>query len=803
MKKTLFYVGAALAMIISLSGCNKEIENPTDNNVVKAGTPFEILANPVRTRTENDGLDTKWVADDAIAVFHAESTTDNYVKDGKFTISEDGLASNRFSGTVAGTLAEDKSYDWYMIYPYASQYTTPANTSAGYSTVGSKSNGSQKQTGNNSTAHLAGSNYPLVGKVTNVANGTMPSVDVNQACSFIEVNVTNNSGAGLTVTDVEFTATEAIVGTFYINYADIDNVVFTGSGADYVSNVAKLTVTGGEAIADKGSAKFYLGIKPFSATVGATLKVSVNGYEKEITLSSATSFTAGKIKKINFNYDQAPAAVELNWVYEGGVAADLNAIAGVETFGLGSDYAESHGAYRVKFDTEGDYIQVRTDQAIGKATIGVKVMTTDDDGEGAILVMESSDGVTFTQVESLSIAGKANAILSLSTSSFNAESRVIRFVFKRKNNVGIGPISVLKVQTNNPVIEVEDVTNIPVIGGEFTTSYTLSDWDGDDDVKAKGDGTIVTSATANNGTVTYTVAPNYTTSAKTGTITLSSVTNGVTAEIKVTQAKSSGLSVSATTLTIPHDASTATFTLTTADYGWNSDVSPVEGMNLTINPTSGYASESAQTITVSSTTQAITSTQTLGTIVVYRNNNSSDTQKRTITIRKDALPTTGTSVTWTASKTSDLGSAIESVHGTDSGEIATISTDPKLSYNWNYTRTLMSLGTDVTDYIGMTSGYIQLGKNGALENIVFSTSAIPGTIKSVSVDCASYNNAHKVSISVGGETYLASTATPKWSNNTGDIVTAEGSSSGEIVISFTDGSRALYIKSITVVYEGN
>lgn len=104
-----------------------------------------------------------------------------------------------------------------------------------------------------------------------------------------------------------------------------------------------------------------------------------------------------------------------------------------------------------------------------------------------------------------------------------------------------------------------------------------------------------------------------------------------------------------------------------------------------------------------------------------------------------------------------------------------------------------------TSYTGFSSSCIQLGKNGGVENITFSTSAIPGTIKSVSVECASYSGAHNVSISVGGNEYLASTSTSSWT--TVNAKTGTGTSSGEITISFTDGTRALYIKSISVTYD--
>ncbi|MBQ2438836.1 MAG: hypothetical protein II267_02995, partial [Paludibacteraceae bacterium] len=145
-----------------------------------------------------------------------------------------------------------------------------------------------------------------------------------------------------------------------------------------------------------------------------------------------------------------------------------------------------------------------------------------------------------------------------------------------------------------------------------------------------------------------------------------------------------------------------------------------------------------------------------------------------------------TTVSWTVSKDA-LGSGIGS---------GTITTG---TYTWSYTRTLIS-GTSYTG-TSLNSGYLQIGKNGGVENLAFTTSAIPGTIKSVAVDCASYNNQHNISITVGGTTYLNKTATPKWSSNAGGTKKGTGESSGEIVISFTDGSRALYIKSITVVYE--
>ncbi len=136
-------------------------------------------------------------------------------------------------------------------------------------------------------------------------------------------------------------------------------------------------------------------------------------------------------------------------------------------------------------------------------------------------------------------------------------------------------------------------------------------------------------------------------------------------------------------------------------------------------------------------------------------------------------------VTWTATKDAM------------NGQTGTISTG---DFAWDYTRSPAS-------YTGWQSNSIQLGKSGSPESITFTTNNIQGIIKSVSVDCASYNSAHKITITVGDVIYLEKADTPRWSNNSTGVITGTGTSSGEIKIEFTDGARAMYIKSISVTYE--
>ena len=291
-------------LALSITDCQKELVDQT----TPASEPnFELFAQPVTTKTANDGLDTRWVAKDAINVFHAEAGSTAYDSDGRFTVKD--IETGRFDGTVSKSLSADKSYDWYAFYPYTSQITTPGDREVGWVTVGGTS---QTQTGNGSRAHLAGESCPLYGIASNVASDKVPSISMNHLTSVIKVSVTNNSGEDLTVSSVSFTGTEDIVGTYFINFA-ASPVAYKSSGNAYVSSTASLTVSNGEALANGSSADFYIALKPFTAKTGSTLKLAVNGYEKTLTLKNDITFTAGHIKPLNFNYDTSLKTATFNF----------------------------------------------------------------------------------------------------------------------------------------------------------------------------------------------------------------------------------------------------------------------------------------------------------------------------------------------------------------------------------------------------------------------------------------------------------------------------------------------------------
>lgn len=307
MRKTIFTLGLMLAAALSLTNCTK---NEEANFTPEVKTPFELYAN-LESRTTNDGMRTEWADGDQINVFHAVAGTTEYVHDTPYDeVAKVGNpfvtdATGLFKGTLAGELDQTKSYDWYAIYPYSSFITTPANKTDGYVYIGGRSDTPQVQNGNNSTAHIAGKNYPLVGVAKAVAASEKPAITMSHISSLVEFNVTNKLSEDITVTSIALTALEDIVGTYYIDFTG-EKIVYTAG--QFTSQTATLNVSNGAAIKPGESAKFYMAIKPTEfdddnilITVNASTAngVGVMEIEKEVK----TAFLAGKMKTLNIGFN--------------------------------------------------------------------------------------------------------------------------------------------------------------------------------------------------------------------------------------------------------------------------------------------------------------------------------------------------------------------------------------------------------------------------------------------------------------------------------------------------------------------
>ena len=299
MKKNSFLkLGLIGLLALAISGCNGFEEQKLPDEKVSPDEPFSIIVSP-ETKTQMSGdNNVVWKDEDAITVFVASKGSSDFIKNYKFERKTTGNVNSFYCNDLVGVPGTQN--DWYVFYPYTAKIGTPMNSSEPV-IVGSAANGWQTQAGNSSRAHLAGDNIPLYGKDTFDA-GVVPTITLFQALSVIKVRVTNNTADPLTVSEVSFTAPEAIVGSFAIDFSG-DNPIFTvpaGQEENKVSNTATLTVDGGSAIAKGESADFYLAIKPFTANKDDQLILKVNEESRTLTMPSSVSFESGLIKTLNF-----------------------------------------------------------------------------------------------------------------------------------------------------------------------------------------------------------------------------------------------------------------------------------------------------------------------------------------------------------------------------------------------------------------------------------------------------------------------------------------------------------------------
>lgn len=297
MKKYSLLMGLMCAAL-SITSCSKDNTETFDK---PKGYEFELYAAP-QTRTEVDGLDMKWSADDAMNVFHAPTGTTNYSSNDQFTLAE--IESGRFTGLITDTEFDPNgTYDWYAVYPYSKYMASPAESNSGsYFTVGSEAGSAQQQTGIDNQAHISGESIPLYGTATGVTGS--PNLQMHHITTLFRINVTNTGSADLNVTSISLTsASENLVGTYYFDITGAAPVL-TSSGDNYVSKTAALNVTDG-IVAPDATGSFYLATRAFTAPEGEqlTLTVTANGetVEKVATLSKETTFAAGKINKLNIN----------------------------------------------------------------------------------------------------------------------------------------------------------------------------------------------------------------------------------------------------------------------------------------------------------------------------------------------------------------------------------------------------------------------------------------------------------------------------------------------------------------------
>lgn len=544
---------AAAAM--SLAGCSK---TEIDFNAGE-GLDFEIFAAPQSTKTTDNGTATLWAKDDALTVFHAEAGSTSYGSNDKFSIAEADLASGKFTGTLATAPDGAKSYDWYVIYPYSSRYTTPANTTC-YQQISN----TLTQKGYGSTAHLSGNKFPLVGRAKAVAGGTVPGITMEQVCAVVKVVVTNNSGKALTVTGSSITSSKVnLAGGYFINFAGDDIVLVDENEGNsendkYMFKTVSLTVTGGTEIPDGGTAALYFGVKPFTAR-NETIKIAVNGYEKSLEIgASAVSFQAGKIKTVNFNYDRTVEEPDLSGdylitgkngsnTYAMGLYSSGNNIKAIST-----PLAFSSGKVLETADIASAKVTL---SKIGSGEFAGMYSIKDKNGKYLYAAATSSNylkvqnSVDKNAAWTITADGEGYSIIATKSENRNQ----LRFNYNSGSPLfscyasGMSQVSLISysnvIADTAPSITLNKTSIVGVVAGGVSNAeeagvYTLKNAADADITAVSTDGTVVTSASVSGGTLTYSVSANTATSTRSGSVTLTF--GGTPYKITVSQLAAAG-----------------------------------------------------------------------------------------------------------------------------------------------------------------------------------------------------------------------------------------------------------------------
>lgn len=534
MKKIISW-GMMLAAAFTLTNCAKEIDAPVQEPE-SVGYPFEIIASTVDTKTVNDGMSTKWAADDMINVFHALGESTKYVDNGAFTITD--VEGGRFTGTLKEQLDVEEEYDWYVLYPYSSYIKTPGAKTDGYTFIGYSSG--LNQSGYDSMASLKGSVCPLYGVLK--YGGVKPVIEMQHLSSIVAIKVTNDTDQALTITTASFTATEDIVGSYFID--------ITKTPVEYTAKTANATATvnvsDGTALAKGESATLYAAIKPFTAAAGQKLTLSVNGYSKEIELTKDVTFTAGKIKTLNFSYDKVATSepdgegFSGEWLITGTDSGKLYVATAADN-GNGNNLKSTlQIAINDNKITEVDGLS-DCKMTITKITDGGAYdgMYTIKDAKGKYLYAAGSDknylkGTTTLSVDCYwNIALNPNGTYSI-VASKSSNRNVMRFNYNSGSplvscylessttgtSITLYPYSMVVPDLTPRIVVAETVkSSVPADGGVVTFEYELRNLDGEDVNVTVSDSDML-KAEAEGGVVTVTVAKNEG-EARSATITLS------------------------------------------------------------------------------------------------------------------------------------------------------------------------------------------------------------------------------------------------------------------------------------------
>ena len=317
---------------------------------------------------------------------------------------------------------------------------------------------------------------------TPVINASDVEIAASETSGEIAYTISNPDGSTLT-------AEEKAPGYDWIDAVTVvvaeNKVTFTTTENTGASRVGYITLTYGSVTKDvkvtqaapvytvtcaTGLENGSIEASPTTAAEGETITINATPIDSDVyalisvTVTKASDSSPVSVVKtgntatftmpadnvnVTATFGPIPDYVDLPFNWAGGTKAELNAVSGV-TVNADDDYAASNAPYRIKFNTEGHYIAIKTNEQIGAVSVGIKKFAS---GNASILKIEGSvDGTTYSEIQQFTISGAQNATFKYyTTAAFDADYRHVRIYFNRPDsggsNIGVGPIVVRSIES--------------------------------------------------------------------------------------------------------------------------------------------------------------------------------------------------------------------------------------------------------------------------------------------------------------------------------------------------------------------
>ena len=364
----------------------------------------------------------------------------------------------------------------------------------------------------------------------------------------VEINVTNNSGIDINVSNIKLTNSESknMVGIFYINpqTGALKEGKYVASTVSL--NASNATITNGE------TGNFYITSAPFelAANSNITVTVTANGQETEIvkTVSKATSFVAGTVNHLNVTIKEAQ---EIQPIEEGQYLIGAYTSSGwaIMTAILNTSSSNDYFEAEERLNTNKQITEISCSDFYGIPTITDDVWTISDIDNGySIQSNNTSKYLSFNALDAeesdspvtLSIIANTDGTYSIADPSNS--NNVLKYNsssprFKPYSSTNTMPLVVLIpwIDDTTPRIFISETSQtVNYDATSVTFSYSTRNIDGNINVNKSDNSNIISEISVSDGIVSVTLNPNTENTEKNATIELS-YTGADTVELRITQ----------------------------------------------------------------------------------------------------------------------------------------------------------------------------------------------------------------------------------------------------------------------------